>query len=313
MNYRWYDHLASSVRVRDIMVTRLVADANLPVRAAVEFLQDLYLRLGPLGDDQETVAIVADSSGSTIGWVSVAIAALNESRDATLQDVAQSIALSNVIEASATLDVAVRAFAHSENIKPIKIDFGGGHFLHKVPLFVLDGTRFTGILSYSKLTVNAAFRGYLFMLTLALEQWVLELCALDPKTSFLSLSANRRKAARQRTPGYRESKLSQRRMFPPACFLPYTMFSDKGIMFAARNDLAGWSRTQFKKFWHRAEDVRNATAHTRGEEEDRLSQLSAKEMVDFIDQVGHLISTIRGRINALGGDRSRGSNLRLVT
>ena len=177
-------------------------DAQLPIDQAAEQIQDQYLAIDAgylkILEDHETLALVCDTRGIPVSWISVTIVGCNELTGVTIGEMAQPIDFANIIDAGAGIDVAIKAFARSRSNMSLKcydIDID-----HPVPLFVIEGTQIKGTVSYTDLTQgpnNLALRSFLLMLTLALEQWVLELLALDAKASFLSLPQGRREKAQQ--------------------------------------------------------------------------------------------------------------------
>lgn len=160
--------------------------------------------------------------------------------------------------------------------------------------FVLERNEITGTLSHNDL-FRLPGRLCLFSLTLELEQTGLGLCLISPEESWNSLPHERRSKAEQ-TFGKRHPKA---RSDPPpfAQMLEYTMFCDKGTMLGKNRALSPESRTLAKRVFSKADEVRNACAHTGAE--DRLPGVLGRDrLYSFIGDAQSALIALRTALEA---------------
>jgi hypothetical protein len=165
---------------------------------------------------------------------------------------------------------------------------------HNAPsfYFVLNDNEITGTLYYDDLFKLPA-RMCIFSLTLEIEQIALDLCKLRPKESWGCLSTARKtKIQNDYKRRHPDSNLEE---VPYDDLLNATMFCDKGTILSKSNLLSKETSLLFKRILGKADNIRNACAHT-GSESRLPSLLDRNRLHEFFKNCHMLINTVHNLI-----------------
>ena len=245
-----FSRLASLVVVRDLQTPM---GPDVPPHADPELLADIiFSTAADQGyDGTDRVSLVRDH-GRILGWVFFDAFAVDP-EPSSVREALESIRPDSLLAAATDYFSAVRLFSRQSSPR-----FS----------FVLEGNEITGTLSHNDLFRLPA-RLCLFSLTLELEQTGLALCQLDAEGSWNSLPKGRRSKAEQT---FRKRHPDPRMETPPfAEQLEFTMFCDKGTMLAKNPRLPSASRRLVERVFSKADEVRNACAHSGAEDRLRRS------------------------------------------
>ena len=161
---------------------------------------------------------------------------------------------------------------------------------HNAPYFyfVLNDNEITGTLYYGDLFKLPASL-CIFSLTLEIEQLALDLCKLRPKESWGCLSTTRKTKIqndyKRRHPDSNLEKL------PYADLLNATMFCDKGTILSKSNLLSKETSLLVKRIFGKADNIRNACAHT-GSDSRLPTLLERNRLHEFFKDCHMLINII---------------------
>lgn len=177
--------------------------------------------------------------------------------------------------------------------------------------FVLDHHSITGTLHYEDL-FRLPFRLCIFALTLQLEDSALKLASTQPRESWEVLSESRRQKAED-VYDKRYGRRPDSTHVPLDQLLGCTAFCDKGTIIKKRRLLPTLSGNKIESVFGRADEVRNACAHTNPDQFQGGTVLERENLRDFIlqtqsliDDIGLVLNTTARDLNA-GQDRDYGN------
>ncbi|MBP2238683.1 hypothetical protein J2Z31_005224 [Sinorhizobium kostiense] len=186
MSHSWFDHIASSVTVRDVMQKPLLFTVGSEVdriahTEAREIIQDPFLREVDaalvLYNDQLTRWLLKKDFGRIKLERQEGQLICTTSFGRPISEIAQPFGADRFIAANTTVLNALYAFSESDGLNP---------------LFVLDDAKVAGSLTYERLKQSFPFRTCLLALVLGLEEQALRMMMLDPVES-MELLPERRK------------------------------------------------------------------------------------------------------------------------
>jgi len=186
MSYRWFDHIASSVAVRDVMQRPLRFTVGSEVDRAAhiearEIIRDPLLRdvdaALVLYNDQLTGWLLKEDFGRMKLELRDGQPNCSTSFGRPINEIAQPFGAGRFISASTTVLHALYAFSEIDIL---------------TPFFVLDGTKVIGSLTYDRLKQSFAFRTCLLALVLGLEEQASRMMMLNPVESLELLPEGRR-------------------------------------------------------------------------------------------------------------------------
>jgi hypothetical protein len=160
--------------------------------------------------------------------------------------------------------------------------------------FVLENAKLIGTLRYGDLFKLPA-RACLFSLTLEVEQLALDLCLLQPKKSWDSLTPARQNKARI-SANLTAKDIEDSQYYGidilNSTLLEKTMFIDKKTILEKLGVIPKESAHLIKRVFNDTEKIRNAIVHT-GSGDNLHSILSKKRLVSFIEDCHAFIEMLR--------------------
>lgn len=263
--------MAALVTVRDLqnpLGPHLTEDID------AEQLSDVLVSAAMDGEYEPTSRISLVHDGAVLlGWAAIDSFAVDGEPE-SLHDVLEPVRPDGLIAAETSYFKAAEIFGQSTD----------PHFY-----FVLDGSSITGTLhgdSFFKLPGRLC----LFALVLELEHAALQACLADAARSWGLLSDSRRERAVNAFKFcHPNASLDP---LPLRDLLEATMFCDKSSMILKSGRLEGEARKLAEGVFGKADSVRNACAHTSGE--DRLPRLlDRRRLLEFIRDCQESIKQVR--------------------